>query len=73
MFLNWVYRKLGRGGFLDRSWHPNEDSKISDPNDTTEVLSCQAYWLGCPDPRQPGEARFNWMDNQMRQIIAALP
>jgi hypothetical protein len=73
MFLNWVYRKLGRGGFLDRSWNPKEDSKISDPNDTTDKLSCQAYWLGCPDPRQSGEARFNWMDNQMRQIIAALP
>ncbi len=75
MFLNWVYRKLGRGGFLDRSWNPADESEIPDPNDPsqTQKLKCDAYWLGCPDSRNPGQARFTWMDAQMDEIIRTLP
>lgn len=69
-------RKLGRGGFLDRSWREADEITIlaptsDNPNQTTK-LKCNQYWLGCPDATEPGEARFTWMDSQMNEIVGLL-
>lgn len=56
MFLNWVYSKLGQGGFQNTSW------RVADNCNTT----------GCPDPANSGTARFNWMNTTMTELINSL-
>lgn len=60
MFLNWVYRISGQGGFLNVSWKPNERANGQ---------YCNQIEAGCPDGGNPGDARFNWMNDQMESIF----
>jgi predicted outer membrane repeat protein len=55
MFLNWVYKKLGQGGFQDTSW-------IGTCNDTP---------IGCPDEGTSGTVRSNWMNDTLTYLISA--
>jgi hypothetical protein len=67
MFLNWVYRIADPElplnspntiiGFRNISWMRDADSEIS-----TTANQCYVP-AGCPDNRNPGDARFNWMNN----------
>jgi hypothetical protein len=54
MFLNWVYRTNGAGGFENRNWHPRDDC------DTP---------AGCLDASNPGDARHVWMTYRIEQIF----
>jgi len=58
MFLNWVYTKVGEGGFQDTNW------RVADNCNTAQ---------GCPDGRNPGTARNNWMDTTMATLVPPLP
>jgi hypothetical protein len=60
MFLNWVYT-----AFQDISWSPRADVALN-----TQDGAC-VNSNGCPDWRQPGEARSNWMNNTMSQILSS--
>jgi hypothetical protein len=68
MFLNWVYRTINRGGFLDRTWRSDDFSEYLDPRSQTP-LTCSQYWLGCPDAGNPGLTRFNWINGEIIQIL----
>lgn len=54
MFLNWVYKKIGQGGFQDTNWR--------------EADQCNTP-AGCPDDGMSGTARFNWMNITMDYLI----
>jgi hypothetical protein len=63
MFLNWVYYKLGMGGFLNRDWRPHINDPISGN-------SCNLLTAGCDNTSAAsGTARFNWMQTVMNQIF----
>jgi len=65
MFLNWVYRKLASGGFLNRDWRPHVTA-------TPTGLPCSQTPGGCDDSAAgSGNARFNWMETVMDEIFAA--
>jgi hypothetical protein len=65
MFLNWVYRKLALGGFLNRDWRPH----VTDPISGT---SCNQIPQGCDATLSaPGDARFSWMQTVMNEIFVA--
>jgi hypothetical protein len=61
MFLNWVYRYVDGTGFLNRSWNPLEENG--------EGVPCSQIEEGCPDGTNPGDARFNWMEEQFEEIF----
>jgi len=72
MFLNWVYRVAdpevlttnpnASTGFKNISWNPAD--KV--PNSAT---TCDS--VGCADSGNPGEARFNWMQDKLTAIFSA--
>jgi hypothetical protein len=79
MFLNWVYRTLDPertdqsipDAFLNVSWRNNGES-INTVTITYNTNNGQCYTSnGCVDPRNPGEARFEWMQGTMASIFAA--
>ncbi|MBN8595704.1 MAG: hypothetical protein J0M33_28385 [Anaerolineae bacterium] len=58
MFLNWVYKILGDGGFLNKTWYAACDTNINSPQ--------------CDDGgRQSGDARYQWMRSQTSATYAA--
>ncbi|MDX2162951.1 MAG: hypothetical protein SF162_16665 [bacterium] len=67
MFLNWVYAvATSRAqGFLNVSWLANVPASC-----TTAQANTAA---GCPDPSNPGNVRYDWMQTQMGQIFAQQP
>ncbi|NJO82524.1 MAG: hypothetical protein HC828_06650 [Blastochloris sp.] len=65
MFLNWVYRKLDLGGFLNRDWRPHVTATPTGP-------SCNEILEGCDNSQAAsGDARFNWMQTVMNEIFTA--
>jgi len=65
MFLNWVYRKLALGGYLNRDWRPHVTDPISGS-------SCSQIPQGCDATLSaPGDARFNWIQTVMNEIFVA--
>ena len=62
MFLNWIYREINQGGFLNRSWKPDDP----DPNSSS---FCNQITSGCISNYNPGEVRYNWMEIVMSEIL----
>ncbi len=60
MFLNWIYR-YRTTGFLNITWSSGDMSPINTP--------CSSLNQGCPDNSQPGDVRFNWMEERLTTIF----
>jgi predicted outer membrane repeat protein len=74
MFLNWVYRisdpnlpissPTSLTGFRNISWSPAADSDLQvGANVCNSQFNQQIQGIGCPDSRNPGNARFDWMND----------
>ena len=63
MLLNWVYELIDPTnlGFSNRSWSPTQRNA----NDQL----CSELVDGCADLSNPGDARFNWMNQVMSDIF----
>ncbi len=61
LFLNWVFRSQNLGGFANASWKPNMRSASGQ--------YCNQIATGCPDSHNPGDARFNWTQQQITDIF----
>ena len=63
MFLNWVYRSVEpNSGFRNRDWRWNQ--RASDG-----VTRCSDLAAGCPDPTNPGDERWFWVQDKMNDIF----
>jgi len=67
MFLNWVYALATSRmqGFLNISWLAGTPASCTSTQANTAA--------GCPDTTNPGDARYNWMQDQMGQIFVQQP
>lgn len=72
MFLNWVYRTMDPlftdpqqqiNGFRNISWDPWESEDLGTGFGVCNVPN------GCPDTRNPGSARFEWMNSNLTSMF----
>jgi len=68
MFLNWIYRTLGQGGFVNRSWKP------SDLNPDNLQQYCNQTFEGCAGDMgsNSGDSRMGWFNLFMTDALNRL-
>ncbi len=70
MFLNWVYRITGSGGFLNYSWKPNDANLVTfEPCNISGCLETNPAQPGVTLHGDSGDARFTWFNTHMISIF----